>query len=92
MVLTALHVPCSLDSDLGPSVWVGRVGGDDGQLRPWHYRYVYSIESRLIMRVRYSLCHSRWAVVSSSSRCQENMACIRQTQPDPGHGFQVKSH
>ena len=31
-------------------VWVVRVGGDDGELRPWHYIYVYSIESRLIMR------------------------------------------
>ena len=30
-----------------------RVGGDDGELRPWHYIYVYSIESRLILRVRY---------------------------------------
>ena len=29
-----------------------RVEGDDGELRPWHYIYVYS-ESRLIMRVRY---------------------------------------
>jgi len=26
---------------------------DDGELRPWRYIYVYSIESRLIMRVRY---------------------------------------
>ena len=24
-----------------------RVRGDDGELRPWHYLYVYSIESRL---------------------------------------------
>ena len=30
-----------------------RVGGDDEELRPWHYIYVYSIESRLIMCVRY---------------------------------------
>jgi len=30
-----------------------RVGGDNGELRPWHYIYVYSIESRLILRVRY---------------------------------------
>ena len=30
-----------------------RLGGVDGELRPWHYTYVYSIESRLIMRVRY---------------------------------------
>ena len=27
-----------------------RVGGDDGKLRPWHYIYVYSIESRLSAR------------------------------------------
>jgi len=33
-------------------MWVVRVGGEDGELRPWHYIYVYSIESRLIMRVR----------------------------------------
>ena len=26
-----------------------RVGGDDGELRPWHYAYVYSIGSRLII-------------------------------------------
>jgi hypothetical protein len=26
-----------------------RVGGDDGELRPWNYIYVYSIESRLII-------------------------------------------
>ena len=36
-----------------PKVWVVRVGGDDGELRPWHYTCVYSIESRLIIRVRY---------------------------------------
>ena len=29
-----------------------RVGGDDGELPPWHYIYVYSIESGLIRRVR----------------------------------------
>ena len=34
-------------------MWVVRVGGDDGELRPRHYIYVYSIESRLIMRVKY---------------------------------------
>ena len=32
-----------------------RVAGDDGELRPRHYIYVYSIESRLIMKVRYDL-------------------------------------
>ena len=34
-------------SVLTPSLWVVRVGGNDGELRPWHYIYVYSIESRL---------------------------------------------
>ena len=34
-------------------LWVVRVRGDDGELRPWHYIYVYSIESRLIRRVIY---------------------------------------
>ena len=31
-------------------MWLVRIGGDDVELRPWHYIYVYSIESRLIMR------------------------------------------
>ena len=35
------------------SMWVVSVRGDDGELRPCHYIYVYRIESRLIMRVRY---------------------------------------
>jgi len=30
-------------------MWVVRVGWDDGELRLWHYIYVYSIASRLIM-------------------------------------------
>ena len=30
-----------------------RGGGDDVEFQPWHYMYVYSIEMRLIMRVRY---------------------------------------
>ena len=30
-----------------------RVGEDNGELRPWHYMYVYSIKSRLIRRVIY---------------------------------------
>jgi len=34
-------------------MWVARVGGDDVELRPWHYIYVYSIENRLMMGVRY---------------------------------------
>ena len=40
-------------SMVGRVWWVVRVGGDDWELRPWHYIYVYSIESRLITRVRY---------------------------------------
>ena len=35
------------------AVWVVRVGGGDGELRQWQYIYVYSIESRLMMGVRY---------------------------------------
>ena len=35
------------------TLWVVRVAGEDGELRPWHYIHVYSIESRLMMRVRY---------------------------------------
>ena len=27
----------------GREMWVVRVGGDDGKLRPWNYIYVYSI-------------------------------------------------
>ena len=34
------------NSDHGTSYM--RVGGHDGELRLWHYIYVYSIESRLI--------------------------------------------
>ena len=30
-----------------------RDGGGNGQLRPWHYIYVHSIESRLTRRVIY---------------------------------------
>jgi len=33
-------------------VWVVRVGGDEEELRPGHYIYVYSIESRLIMNLK----------------------------------------
>ena len=31
---------------------VVRVGGDEEELRPWHYIYVHSVESRQVMRVR----------------------------------------
>ena len=41
----------------GQALCVVRVGGDDGDLRPLHYIYLHSIESRLIMRVRYEVRH-----------------------------------
>ena len=41
-----------------PAMWIVRVGGDDGELRPWHYIYAYSIESGLIMRDGYRYVHS----------------------------------
>ena len=31
-------------------VWVVRVGGGDGEFRPWHYMHAYSIERTLIKR------------------------------------------
>ena len=46
--------PCQLllRALAAPPVWVVRVREDDGELRPWHFTYVYRIESRLILRVR----------------------------------------
>ena len=38
-----------------------RVGGDDGELRPWHYIYVYGIESRLIRRRIFETSQARSA-------------------------------
>ena len=32
------------------TIEVVKVGGHDGELRLWHYIYVYSIKSRLTMR------------------------------------------
>ena len=46
-----------------------RVGGDDGELRPWYYIYVYSIESRLIMRVSHPEVELRENHESISHRC-----------------------
>jgi len=36
-----------------------RVGGDNGELRPWHYIYVYSIKSRPMMRFGYDAYMTR---------------------------------
>ena len=58
-----------------PDMWVVRVGGDDGELRPWHYIYVYSIESRLIVRVRYDKrlpVAPKWLQQSTSRRAAAN--------------------
>ena len=57
--------------------WVVRVGGDDGELRPWHYIYVYSIESRLIMRVRYGVTPPRGRRRSTRPRPRASSApCV----------------
>ena len=40
-------------------MWVVRVGWDDGELPPWHYMYVYSIGSRLIMIVRHDIVEAQ---------------------------------
>ena len=48
-------------------LWVVRVEGDDGELRPWHYIHVYSIERRLIMRVRYDSHTANQAACASLS-------------------------
>ena len=32
-------------------MWVGRVRGGSGELRPWHYMNVHGIERRMILRV-----------------------------------------
>jgi hypothetical protein len=36
-------------ASLWRSMWLVMVGGDNGELRSWHFIYVRSIESRLIM-------------------------------------------
>ena len=52
---TLHYTPLSRKTGGGQGGWGGggRVGGDYGELRPCHYLCVHSIESRLIMRVRY---------------------------------------
>ena len=57
---------------------VVRVGGDDGQLRPWHYIYVYSIKSSLEMRVRYN------------SRKTKGEGLDRSLEGDGRNAFQVR--
>ena len=36
---------------VGVGLWAVRIKADDGELRPWHYIHVYSIESRFIMKL-----------------------------------------
>ena len=45
------YVWCLEGRDLVCIVWVVGIGGHDGELRPWHCIYLYSIERRLKMRV-----------------------------------------
>ena len=59
------------NSDHGPKDM--RVGGGGGGLRPWHYIYVYSIESRLIRTVIYE-SKSRW--ISSSGNPKVRAAVL----------------
>ena len=56
---TLEHIPTSHSEQRGKTcpelvksiLGLVRIGGDDGELRPSHYIYVYSIESRLTIRV-----------------------------------------
>ena len=85
-------------------LWVVKVGGHDGELRPWHYIYVYSIERRLIMRDRYvcllriqknqqSYTNPNTGQGRCGCRCsylQRGMACSSWTPPPATYG--VTSH
>ena len=50
-------------------MWVVRVGGNDEEPRPWRYIHAYSIESTLIIRVRYD-CHMH--LKETQSGCMTN--------------------
>jgi hypothetical protein len=58
-------------------LWVVRVADDDRELRPWHSIYVYSIESRLIMRVilplfaRQDLTHELYEILREKAFFRE---------------------
>ena len=49
-------------------LWVARVCGDDGELRPWHFIYVY-IEIRMIRGVVYE-SNSSWNDSSRDARME----------------------
>jgi hypothetical protein len=55
-----------------------RVGGKDGELRPWHYMCVYSIKSRLIRRVMYRQPASAGNV--GAPPCMQNVFCLEETE------------
>jgi hypothetical protein len=64
-------------------VWVVRVGGDNGELGPWHYIQVYSIESRPIMRVRYDKPKGGgclWTRLKIISRVMRSFLCSIEDQ------------
>ena len=52
-----------------------RVGRDDGELRPCHYIYIYSIESRLIRRIMYE-SKSSWIGPSGNSNAQPQSSMV----------------
>ena len=64
------HVLSATASETASQV-VGSEGGrGHGELRPWHYIYVCSTESRLIMGVRYD-SHIRIQIASNGNPKQE---------------------
>jgi hypothetical protein len=69
--------------DAPPTLWVVRVREDDEQLRPWHYMYVYSIESSLIMRIRYD-SHTRIRLLRP-----ESVGCLP-PQGRPPHPLRIQ--
>ena len=65
-------------------LWVLRVGGNVGELQPWHYIYVYSIESGPMMRVRYMETLAGWAVKGQDSCLQGSGLRVQ------GSGFRIQ--
>ena len=43
----------AIGSTFASRMWVVRVGGDDRELRPWHYIYVYSDENWIHIYLSY---------------------------------------
>ena len=64
---------CTLSIHPNPRchTWVVRVGGVDGEFRPWPYIYVYSIESRLTNPAGFITCEDprphAWSILISEA-------------------------